>query len=117
MPELGIIGMLIPQLNELDGEESFIEGTTSTPIKSYDGTSYGALICYDSVFAELSRRSVKNGAEIIAVSTNDAWYKDGPAVKNHKSQSIIRAIETGRYILRSANTGISCIITSKGKTV
>ncbi len=117
MPELGIIGELIPQLKELNDSASYVEGTTSNNIKSFDGTSYGALICYDSVFSELSRQSVRNGAEIIAVSTNDAWYKDGAAVKNHKSQSIIRAIETGRYIFRSANTGISCVIDTKGNVL
>ncbi len=114
MPNLGIIGELIPQLKELNNDSSYIEGKTSKAIKSYDGTLYGTLICYDSVFSEIARQSVKNGADIIAISTNDSWYKNGFAVKNHKNQSVIRAIETGRYVFRSANTGISCIITSKG---
>ncbi len=114
MPNLGIIGELIPQLKDLNNDSSYKEGTKSKVIKSYDGTIYGPLICYDSVFSEITRQSVKNGAEIIAVSTNDSWYKNGFAVKNHKNQSVVRAIETGKYIFRSANTGISCIINSKG---
>lgn len=114
LPSLDIIGALVPEIKELNLDSSYIEGTESTTVSSKDGIEFGALICFDSVFSSLSRESVLNGAELLLVSTNDSWYKDGMAVRHHQRQSVIRAIETGRYVFRSANTGISCIISSKG---
>jgi apolipoprotein N-acyltransferase len=115
LPSFDLMGKIVPALRELEGGSSYVEGTESINIPSHDGTIYGPLVCYDSVFPEFSRENVLNGAEIIAVSTNDSWYKDGKAVRQHQSQSCIRAIEAGRYVFRSANTGISCVINSKGK--
>ncbi len=117
VPSLDIIGTIIPAINDLNLASTYIEGTESVIISSHKGVKYGPLVCYDSVFPNLARENVLKGAEILAVSTNDSWYKDGAAVYQHQKQSIIRAIETGRYIFRSANTGISCIISSKGKVV
>ncbi len=114
VPSLDIIGALVPAIKELNLDSSYIEGTECQPLPSHDNTIYGPLVCYDSVFSSLARENVLKGAEILAVSTNDSWYKDGLAVKQHQNQSVIRAIETGRYVFRSANTGISCIISSKG---
>ena len=75
----------------------------------------GALICFDSIYEELNRDSVTAGAQWMMVSTNDSWFRDSAAVYMHQSQSQLRAIESGRYFLRSANTGISSVISSKGE--
>jgi apolipoprotein N-acyltransferase len=50
----------------------------------------------------------------MAISTNDAWFADSAALYMHNSQSVLRAIENGRYVVRSANTGISSIIDPMG---
>ena len=63
------------------------------------------------------RDSVLNGAEIIAISTNDSWFSDSAALSMHNSQSVLRAVENGRYVVRSANTGISSIIDPMGRVV
>ena len=70
----------------------------------------GSLICFDSIYENLSADSVRDGAEIIAISTNDSWFDGTVALRQHVAQAVLRAIETDRYILRSANTGISCVI-------
>ncbi|MBE6648370.1 MAG: apolipoprotein N-acyltransferase [Ruminococcaceae bacterium] len=114
LPSIDILGTIVPSLKELNRVSSYVEGTDAVIINSHTNVKYGPLVCYDSVFPELARENVLLGAEILAVSTNDSWYKDGGAVYQHQKQSIIRAIETGRYVFRSGNTGISCIITSKG---
>jgi apolipoprotein N-acyltransferase len=62
----------------------------------------------------VTREAALNGAEIIIISTNDSWFSDSAALDMHNSQSKLRAIETGRYIVRSANTGISSIIDPLG---
>ena len=63
----------------------------------------------------MRRDAVRDGAELIAVSTNDSWFGDSGALWQHNHQSAMRAIETGRYVLRSANTGVSSVITREGE--
>lgn len=77
----------------------------------------GTVICFESVFGEYVSGTVKNGANIVFVMTNDGWFKDSPGVWQHFSYSRIRAIETRRCIVRSANTGISGIINGRGDVI
>lgn len=77
----------------------------------------GCAICYESVYGEYCTRYVRNGARLLAVITNDAWWGDTPGYVQHLSYSCLRAIETRRWIARSANTGISAIIDPSGKIV
>lgn len=74
----------------------------------------GVPICYESVYGEHLSGFVKNGAQIIFVITNDGWWRDTPGYKQHFSYSRLRAIETRRMVCRSANTGISGFIDSRG---
>jgi apolipoprotein N-acyltransferase len=49
------------------------------------------------------------------VSTNDSWFFDSAAARMHNAQAQLRAVETGRCIIRAANTGISSVISSRGE--
>lgn len=71
-------------------------------------------ICYESVFGEHVAAHVRNGGNLIAVLTNDAWWGDTPGYRQHLAFSSIRAIETRRDVVRSANTGVSCFIDQRG---
>lgn len=71
-------------------------------------------ICYESVFGEHIAEHVRNGGELIAVMTNDGWWGDSPGYRQHLTFSSLRAIETRREVVRSANTGISCIVDQRG---
>ena len=77
----------------------------------------GCAICYESVYGDHCAKYVKAGAELLAVITNDAWWGDTPGYRQHLSYASLRAIETRRWIARSANTGISAIIDSRGRIV
>ncbi|MCB0795250.1 MAG: apolipoprotein N-acyltransferase [Flavobacteriales bacterium] len=72
------------------------------------------VICYESVFGAYVGGYVRNGAGLIAVLTNDGWWGDTPGYKQHKEYARLRAIEHRRDVLRSANTGISCVIDQRG---
>lgn len=98
------------------GGFSYIQGDNANVMES-NGIMYGSLVCFDSIFSELGRDSVKNGAEIINVITNDSWYKDTRGVYQHAAFSQICAIQNQRYVIRSANTGISMFIDSKGNII
>ena len=54
------------------------------------------------------------GANVIGVITNDGWWGNTPGYRQHMSYSRLRAIETRRWVVRSANTGISCFIDQYG---
>ncbi len=75
----------------------------------------GTLICYESIFGEICRQSVLEGAEIILVSTNDSWFGSSGALRHHLAQAQMRAIENNVPILRAANTGISALIRPDGR--
>lgn len=80
-----------------------------------DSVGVGPIICYESVFGEFCTDYVRNGAQLLAVITNDGWWGDTPGYRNHFNYSRLRAIETRRWIVRSANTGISGIIDPAGR--
>jgi len=84
-------------------------------IFTVDGAKLSVLICYESIFPDLSRREVKRGADILVNITNDAWYGDSSAPYQMLAMSTMRAVETKVPMVRVANTGISAIIEPSGK--
>ena len=96
--------------------EDVTPGTEGT-IFSLDKTRAGALICFDSIYENLTRDTVKAGAEIILLSTNDSWFSDSSAIYIHNNHARMRAVEFGRYVARSANTGLSSFISNTGEVI
>jgi apolipoprotein N-acyltransferase len=74
-----------------------------------------ALICYDSVFPGWVNRFVDDGADFLTIITNDGWWGDSNGHIQHFAYARLRAIEQRRWIARSANNGISGIISPDGK--
>jgi len=73
-----------------------------------------ALICYDSVFPGWIRKYVKNGSGYVTVITNDGWWGNTSGHEQHFAYARLRAIEMDRWVVRSANNGISGIIAPDG---
>ena len=71
-------------------------------------------VCYESVYGDFMRKYVANGANFIAIITNDGWWGDTPGYKQHLAYARLRAIENRRNVVRAANTGISCFINQRG---
>ena len=74
-------------------------------------------ICYEVVYPDLVRRFVVGGSELLTTITNDAWFGPTSAPYQHFAQASMRAIEEGRYLVRSANTGISGIVDPYGRVL
>jgi len=74
-------------------------------------------ICYEIVYPDLVRRFVVAGSELLSTITNDAWFGKTSAPYQHFAQASMRAIEEGRYLVRSANTGISGIVDPYGRVI
>jgi apolipoprotein N-acyltransferase len=78
------------------------------------GIHAAPIICYESVFGEHVAAHVRNGATLLMIMTNDAWWGTSPGYRQHLAYGRLRAIETRRDIARSANTGTSCAIDQLG---
>ena len=76
---------------------------------------FGALICFESIFPEISRGMVIKGAQCILNITNDAWFERTSAAYQHSAFLVLRAIENRREIVRSANTGVSAFYDRLGR--
>lgn len=72
-----------------------------------DASRVGALICYEDIFPSLARESVRAGAEVLIVQTNNGWFGEGAAAYQHAAHSVLRAVETRRPVLRAGNSGWS----------
>lgn len=67
----------------------------------------GCLVCYEDIFSYLARDSVMRGAEFLLVITNDAWYRGEGGAYQHASNSVLRAAECRRPVIRCGNDGWS----------
>ena len=101
-------------------------GTTGTLAKQDERTVFNGensdqrvatAICYESIYGDFMQSYMRSGANFIAIITNDGWWGDTPGYKQHIAYARLRAIESRRSVVRSANTGISAIINQRGDLV
>ena len=121
---------LVPGVETLPGFLKFLDtwfekfgGTTSGYASQTErtvlqdpatGWRIAPAICYESIYGEFLTAYVRNGANLISIITNDGWWANTAGHKQHMQYARLRAIETRRWVLRSANTGISCFISPDG---
>jgi len=84
---------------------------------AYSGIGVAPVICYESLWGDWIGQSVKEGAQFIAIITNDAWWGNTSGKDQHFLYAKLRAIENRRWVARSANTGISGFINQRGDVV
>ncbi|MCO6495354.1 MAG: apolipoprotein N-acyltransferase [Bacteroidetes bacterium] len=91
-------------------------GRSENPVIFYgpDNIATCGLICYESIYGNYIREFAQKGTNFLTVITNDGWWHNTPGYKQHLFYGALRAIETRKYIARSANTGISAIIDDRG---
>lgn len=117
MPYQETLSKLFPVLTELNIiEDDYVSGS-DTVIMEIGGGKLGNIICFENIYPSLARQSVRDGAEALVEVTNDSWLKDSPAMHQHLAHGVFRSVENGRYLVRSANSGISAVIDSRGRVV
>ncbi|WP_411273771.1 apolipoprotein N-acyltransferase [Daejeonella sp.] len=91
-------------------------GKQDEPSVFYSQSGIGAapVICYESIWGEYVADYVKKDAQFIAIITNDGWWGNTSGKDQHLQYAKLRAIETRRWVARSANTGISAFINQRG---
>lgn len=111
VPFRNFLSKFIKTINEL-GE--FTKGKEHKIFVLNNKLKFSTLICYESIFPELTKEFVSKGAEFLINITNDAWFLKTSAPYQHFIFNIFRAVENRCYLFRAANTGISCVILPTG---
>ena len=95
--------------------QSFSSGEKRIPLNlknnSFD-LSLLPLICYEIIYS--GKLSKENNFDYIINISEDGWFGNSIGPKQHFAHSIFRSIESGKYLIRSANNGISAIINPMG---
>jgi len=84
---------------------------------SQGGIGVAPIICYESIWGNYVAKYMQKEAQFIAIITNDAWWGNTSGKDQHLAYARLRAIETRRWVARSANTGISAFINQRGDVV
>lgn len=88
---------------------------TNKQLLTVGDTKIASIICIESIYPSLVRKQMLKGGELLCVSTNDSWFGKSYAKSAHYRHTIIRAVESGKYTIRSGNCGISAVITPWGE--
>jgi len=92
----------------------YLPGKESTVFEHPD-FRFGVTICWENIFSDLFRQFVKRGAQFMVNITNEAWFGKTAAPYQFVSMSVFRAVENRVFVVRCANTGISCFIDTCGR--
>jgi apolipoprotein N-acyltransferase len=112
VPARAILGYFVNRV--VQGFGDMIPGTQQT-LFDVKGARLGILICYESIFPDLTRREVDKGADVLVNITNDAWYGESSAPYQVLAMAAMRSVETKVPMVRVANTGISALIEPSGR--
>lgn len=93
---------------------SFTRGAPDQAPLDAKGLLFSAYICYEIVYPELVRLNAQ-GRDFLVTISNDAWFGRSWGPLQHFEMARMRALETGKYLLRGTNTGITAVIDHKGR--
>lgn len=102
------------------GISSWGKGATRKPLPlrlSNGLHQVGTIICIESIYPDMVRDVVRNGATVLCVITNDAWYNGTPGPRQHYTIARVRAIEQRRWLFRCALSGVTGVIAPNGTSV
>ena len=108
---------LLEYLGLGDWAQSFLPMDLSRGVGYTPLEVYGTPICFESTFPKPSRKLTQNGAQVLITLTNDAWFDGSSELITHFASAVFRAVENRRWVIQSANGGISGIVSSDGRIV
>jgi len=112
MPLQPFSGWVLKNLHIVMGD--FTPGGDRQPLLRAGGYPFITTICYEAAFGDAGLHGLPEAAYLVNV-TNDAWFGDSSEPHQHLQIARMRSLETGRYMLRSTNTGITAVIGPDGK--
>lgn len=118
MPYPRFLGFLEKFAIDLGGSSGSLGSQDSSMVFNIgNGVVAAPIICYESIFGEYVSSFVRKGANVITIITNDGWWENTPGYRQHLEYGALRAIETRRFVARSANTGVSAFILPSGDII
>lgn len=99
------------------GTRPVIFSLAKSPSRGGDTVRFAAPICFEDAFAPMNRAFYWNGAELLINLTNDSWSLTQSAQIQHWAVARIRAIELRRTLVRSTNSGLTCVIDATGRNI
>ncbi len=111
------LSFMSPVFEKFGGTAGGYGRSDESAVFTLPGSSFtvAPIICYESIYGEYVSSYVQKGATLLTIMTNDGWWGNTPGHKQHLQYARLRAIETRRWVARSANTGISAVIDADGK--
>jgi len=100
-----------------EGKKSFELGGKEFTLFDLHGTKFGAFICWENMFPYIVRGFVKKGAQFVVNMTNEAWFGKSSGAYRFMTAAAFRAVENRVWVVRCANTGVSCFIDPHGRIV
>lgn len=110
----GFLKFIEPWFEKFGGGTHYVKQKDRTVINTATNLKLAPAICYESIYGRFISKYVHNGANLVTIITNDGWWKNTPGHKQHMNYARLRALETRKWVARSANTGISCFIRPDG---
>jgi apolipoprotein N-acyltransferase len=118
MPFGKALSFLTPVFEHLGGATGYYGSQDHASVfYSQGGIGVDPVICFESIWGGYVAESVHRGAQFIAIITNDGWWEDTSGKDQALDYAKLRAVETRRWVCRSANTGISAFINQRGDVV
>lgn len=87
------------------------------PLQTGEKVQFATPICFEDAFSDLCRQYILQGAELFINLTNDSWSRRESAQIQHWAIARFRAIENRRTLVRSTNSGVSCVIDPTGRNI
>jgi len=114
LPWQPVSGYLLGLMNVRLG--NFSSGDIDQPLLKAAGHQFVTSICYEDAFGEQSIRHIEQAKFLVNV-TNDGWFGRSIEPYQHMQIARMRALESGRYLLRATNTGVTAVVSEKGKVI
>jgi apolipoprotein N-acyltransferase len=115
IPFVGTFPFLEDLAVEMEGGSGSMGIEKEPKIFEKNRVKFSSVVCYESIYGDFMAKQAKKGSQFIAIITNDGWWDDTPGYKQHFQFARLRAIENNKYVVRSANTGKSGIISNRGE--
>jgi apolipoprotein N-acyltransferase len=94
----------------------FTRGSTPGVFETPQG-KFGVYICFESIFPDAVYQYSRLDADFVVNITNEAWFGKSNEPYQHLAMSVFRAVENKTWLVRAANTGVTCFISPNGRVV
>ena len=95
---------------------SFSSGSTNQGVLNLPVAAISASVCYEAAYPDFIASHAKNSDFLVNIS-NDTWFGSSFGPFQHLQIARMRSLETGRWMIRATNSGITALINDKGSII